>query len=206
MNRLGPDGKDPSVRLLGLLIVVLAAFMTQSCAYKVGQKLRSLPGGYQRLSIPVIKNKSMEPGAESIVTQALKEEFFRSTVLKVVNDNEAEVRLEGQIDTLKYESNPSGIRESDPENAGNYLPTGTVLATTYNMTIILTLKLVKTSTLETLWQSQFSGSRAMNASLVTIAGVNSVNPIYNQNAKRLVLESVVADLSNQIHNNLTENF
>jgi len=80
------------------------------------------------------------------------------------------------------------------------------LATSYNMTVILTVKLVRTGTSEILWQSQFTASRPMNASQVTIAGVNSINPIYNQNAKRMVLENVANELSNQIHNNLTENF
>jgi hypothetical protein len=83
---------------------LLFSLLLSSCAYNIGQKFRSLPGGYQKLSIPVFKNKSMEPGAEAIVTSALKEEFFRSTVLKVVSDNEAEVRLEGQVDTLKFDS------------------------------------------------------------------------------------------------------
>ncbi len=182
--------------------MLMVAGMQTSCAYKVGQKFRSLPGGYQKLSIPVIKNKSMEPGAEAIMTQALKEEFFRSTVLKVVSDNDAEVRLECQIDTLKYDW-VGAPKESAPNN---FLPTGTVLGTTYNMTVILTVKLVKTTTSEVLWQSQFTGSRPMNASQVTIAGVNSVNPIYNQSAKRSLLENVAYELSNQIHNNLTESF
>lgn len=184
------------------VLIFIMVFLS-SCAYKVGQKFRSLPGGYQRLSIPVMKNKSMEPGAESILTQALKEEFFRSTVLKVVNDNEAEVRLDGQIDVLRYDSDLSGVMES---NQNNFLPTGTVLATNYNMTVSMTIKLIKTATLEVLWESQFTTSRAMNASKVTIAGSNSVNSIYNQNAKRIVLENVAYELSNQVHNNLTENF
>jgi hypothetical protein len=183
-------------------ILLLMAFSLSSCAYKIGQKFRSLPGGYQRLSIPVIKNKSMEPGAEAVMTQALKEEFFRSTVLKVVSDNEAEVRLEGQIDSLTF--SPIAVKESDPRT--NMLPTNTVLATTYNMVMVLTVKLVKTGTAEVLWTSVFTGSRPMNASQVSIAGVNSVNPIYNQNAKRIVLENVALELGNQIHNNLTENF
>lgn len=182
-------------------VVLSFGLLLPSCAYKIGQKFRSLPGGYQKLSIPVFKNKSMEPGAEAILTAALKEEFFRSTVLKVVSDNEAEVRLEGQIDTLKFDS--MAIKESD---SNNHLPTGTVLATSYNMTVILTVKLVRTGTSEVLWQSKFTGSRPMNASQVTIAGVNSINPIYNQNAKRMVLENVANELGNQIHNNLTENF
>lgn len=182
-------------------VVLMFSLLLSSCAYKIGQKFRSLPGGYQKISIPVFKNKSMEPGAEAIVTAALKEEFFRSTVLKVVSDNEAEVRLEGQIDTLKFDS--MAIKESDNNN---HLPIGTVLATSYNMTVILNVKLVRTGTSEVLWQSQFTGSRPMNASQVTIAGVNSINPIYNQNAKRMVLENVANELSNQIHNNLTENF
>ncbi|MBL7542510.1 MAG: LptE family protein [Bdellovibrionaceae bacterium] len=186
--------------LAGLLFGVMILY--SGCAYKVGQKFRSLPGGYQRLSIPVFKNKSMEPGAEAILTQALKEEFFRSTVLKVVSDNEAEVRLEGQIEALRYDPT-STVIESDQKNQ---LPTGTVLTSSYIMNVILNVKLVKTATAEVLWQSQFSSSRQMSASQVTYAGINSVNPIYNQNAKRIVLESVAYELSNQIHNNLTENF
>ncbi len=185
------------------ILFSIALILLTSCAYNIGQRFRSLPGGFQRLSIPVIKNKSMEPGAESILTQALKEEFFRSTVLKVVNDNDAEVRLEGQIDALRYEPNVNNIKESD---ANNFLPTGAVLATAYNMTLLLTIKLVKTATSEVLWESHFTGSRSMPSSQVTIAGVNSVNPTYNQNARRLVLESVAYELSNQVHNNLTENF
>ena len=183
-------------------VLIVAIFISTGCAYKVGQKFRSLPGGYQRLSIPVIKNKSMEPGAESILTQALKEEFFRSTVLKVVNDNEAEVRLEGQIETLKYDP-ASSVIEYDPNKT---LPIGTVLTSGYIMNVLLTVKLVKTATAEVLWQSQFTSTRQMTASQVTYAGINSVNPIYNQNAKRIILESVAYELSNQIHNNLTENF
>lgn len=182
-------------------IILIGTLLLTSCAYRIGQKLRSLPGGYQKLSIPVIKNKSMEPGAESIFTQSLKEEFFRSTVLKVVNENQSEVRLEGQIESLRFD--PAGFIEPDPNN---HLPMGTILNSSYNMTVVISMKLVKSSTLEVLWQSQFSGSRTMNASKVTIAGVNSVNPIYNQNAKRLVMETIAYEISNQIHNNLTENF
>lgn len=177
--------------------------LLSSCAYKVGQKFRSLPGGYQKLSIPLMKNKSMEPGAEAVMTQALKEEFFRSTVLKVVNDSEAEVRLEGQIDNLRFDTKLDGIMES---STNNFLPSGTVLATSYNMNLNMTIKLVKISTMEVLWQSNFGSARPMSASRVTIAGLNSVNPIYNQNAKRLALESIAYELSNQIHSNLTENF
>lgn len=148
----------------------------------------------------------MEPAAEAIITKALKEEFFRSTVLRVVNDDAAEVRLEGQIDSLRYEIEPNSILVSDPSGVANLLPTGTVLTNSYTMTMVITVKLVKTSTSEVLWQSQFTGSRQTRASQVTIAGINSVNPIYNQNAKRNVLEGVAYELSNQIHNNLTENF
>ncbi len=183
-------------------ILLVLSFLLTSCAYRVGQKFRTLPGGYRKLSIPVVKNKSMEPGAEAIITHALKEEFFRSTVLKVVNDSEAEVRLEGQIDSLYFDQQASFLEAS----AGNHLPTGTVLTTGYSMSIIMTMKLIKTATSEVIWQSQFSSGRPMTSSQVQTAGVNSVNPIYNQNAKRLIIESISYEISNQIHNNLTENF
>lgn len=183
-------------------------FLLTSCAYKVGQKFRSLPGGYQKLTIPIIKNKSFEPGAEAIFVQALKEEFLRSTVLKVVTANEAQVRLEGEIDSIKNDPSGSELKaEDNPTNTGsNFLPMGTVLTTSYNLTMTVNLRLVKISTKEVLWQSQFVSTRPYNASRVTVAGVNSVNPIYNQSAKKIIIETISADLSNQIHNNLTENF
>lgn len=179
-------------------------FVLTSCQYNIGQKFRSLPGGYKTISIPVFKNKSMEPGAEAIMTQALREEFFRSTVLKVVDDSKAEVRLVGEIENLRYDINPASILEADPKN--NYLPQGSVLATKYDMTVLLNIKLIKINSGEILWQSQFSGTRSMDASQITVAGVNSANPIYNQGARRIVLENVSYELSNQIHNNMTENF
>lgn len=189
--------------------VCLFLSMTQfSCAYKVGQKFRSLPGGYQKLAIPIIKNKSFEPGAEAVFIQALKEEFLRSTVLKVVPENDAQVRLEGEIESIR--NDPSGSEqkaEDNPSNTGsNFLPSGTVLTTSYNLTMTVNLRLVKTSTKEVLWQAQFVSTRPYNASRVTVAGVNSVNPLYNQSAKKIIIETISSDLSNQIHNNLTENF
>lgn len=192
--------------IVACLVIVL---LSSSCAYKVGQKFRSLPGGYQKLSIPVIKNKSFEPGAEGIFIQALKEEFLRSTVLKVVPDSEAQVRLEGEIESIR--NDPSGSEKKAEENItgtnnSNYLPRGTVLTTSYNLTMVISLKLVKVSTQEVLWQSRFVSTRPYIASQVTTAGINSVNPIYNQSAKRLIIEGISSELSNQIHNNLTENF
>ncbi|MCB0370782.1 MAG: hypothetical protein KDD45_15495 [Bdellovibrionales bacterium] len=193
---------------MGFILGLIVVLFLNSCAYKIGQRFRSLPGGYQKLSIPIIKNKSFEPGAESIFVQALKEEFLRSTVLKVVPDAEAQVRLEGEIESIKNEA--SGSEKPAEENitstSTNYLPRGTVLTTSYNLTMIINLKLVKIATHEVLWQSRFVSTRAYTASQVTVAGINSVNPIYNQSAKRFVIEGLSSELSNQIHNNLTENF
>lgn len=193
-----------------LVLSFFLLLMPSSCAYKVGQKFRSLPGGYQKLSIPVIKNKSFEPGAEAFFIRALREEFLRSTVLKVVPDSEAIVRLEGEIESISNE--PSGSETKADENTTttpqgtNYLPRGTVLASSYVLIMIVNLRLVKTSTQEVLWQSTFRAARPYTASQVTLAGINSVNPIYNQSAKSMIIEGISNDLSNQIHNNLTENF
>lgn len=193
-------------RYIGLSLCSI--FFLVTCAYKVGQKFRSLPGGYQKISIPIIKNKSFEPGAEAIFIQALKEEFLRSTVLKVVPDAEAQVRLEGEIESIKNEPSDSG-KEADANptaTSTNYLPKGTVLTTSYNLSMVINLRLVKVATQEVLWQSQFVSSRPYISSQVTVAGINSVNPIYNRSAKKLMIENISLELSNQIHNNLTENF
>lgn len=189
------------------LCLCLLLFLT-GCGYKVGQKFRSLPGGYQKISIPVIKNKSFEPGAEAIFIQALKEEFLRSTVLKVVSDSEAQVRLEGEIESIRNIPSESGKKAEENTNANstNYLPRGTVLATSYDLTMVINLRLKKISNQKILWESQYTSTRTYKASQVTIAGVNSVNPIYNQSAKKMILEVLSYDLSNQIYNNLTENF
>lgn len=183
------------------ILLLFFSIISVSCAYNVGQKFRSLPGGYQKLALPVLKNKSFEPGVEAIMTQALKEEFHRSTVLQVVNQVDSQVVLEGEIEAINTE-----WKSNTAADSSNYLPKGTVLGTTYNLTMLVSLRLMKTNSSKILWQSQFSISRPVKTAQVTIAGVNSVNSIYNQSAKQQILELMATELSNQIHSNLTEQF
>lgn len=58
---------------VGLIVVVLG---TASCGYRfVGGQ--PLPGGTQRIFVPMAENRSAESGMESVVTNALRREIIR---------------------------------------------------------------------------------------------------------------------------------
>lgn len=171
-----------------------------SCAYTWGPSLRTLPGNHRTLSIPVFKNKTMEPGIEVSMTNSLRHEFNRSNQFRVQDEKETEVTVLGEITSIKNE--PAGPRTSADSN----LPTGAVLATSYTTILTMHVKLVRKSDGFIYWESDFQGERAYSAPQVTLSGVNSVNPIYNLSARRQNIESMTNDMMSEVYDRLTENF
>lgn len=183
-------------------ILVLGLGLLPSCAYRLGQGPRSLPGGYRQISIPMFKNKTQEVGVEAAFTQALQEQFLRSKVAEVVDEGKAEVRVEGAIVDITYL--PENRVESDPNSS--YLPSGTVVATQYRVLTKVDVKAVRRSDGEVLWSGTFKGERTYAAPFVTLSGVNSVNPLYNLSARRQNLEAMANDMMVETHGRMTENF
>ena len=184
------------------LSALISIFFLSSCAYRWGSTTRSLPGGYRQVSIPVFKNKTQETGIEMGLTNALIQEFQKSSITRVVDDEKSEVQIVGEIFSLKYDSGGGG----EQPNASNYLPRGTVLAKTYNTTLDVRIRMVRKSDKVELWSGNFHAERSYNAPFVTLSGVNSVNPLYNLSARRMNIDAMSVDLMSEAYDRISENF
>lgn len=183
-------------------IFFVLLFFLNSCAYRLGSGPRSIPGGYSSISIPIFKNKSFEPGAEVAFTNSLLEEFHRSKIAEVKDDALSDVRIEGEINSLEnIPQSQQAVGEALP-----YLPKGTILATEYRIVMKVNLRILRRSDDIEVWSGSFMGERKYSASQVTVAGVNSVNSLYDLSARRQNIELLAKDLMSEAHNRITENF
>lgn len=179
------------------------SLLLSGCAYQFGNVSRTLPGGYKYISIPVFKNQTQETGIEVGFTNALIQEFERSKVGKVTSQNLADAKLVGVIQTIQYL--PGGKTAYGDSSAPN-LPLGTVLAAQYTILVTARVSVVRLADNTEIWSGVFSGERTYAAPAVTIAGVNSVNPLYNLSARRQNIDSVANDMMAEAHDRITENF
>ncbi|MBC7370040.1 MAG: hypothetical protein H7326_00645 [Bdellovibrionaceae bacterium] len=187
-----------------LLLIVSATFSlcNLGCAYRLGASSRTLPGGYKYLSIPVFKNLTQETGPEVGFTNALIKEFERSQVGKVTSESLSDVTIVGTITSIQYIAGTGII--SDP--AVNNLPRGTVLANDYRILVTATVRVIRQADKTEIWSGGFSGERTYVAPKITIAGVNSANPLYNLSARRQNIDSVASDMMAEAHDRISENF
>lgn len=185
------------------LLILLVILSSQGCAYRLGAATRSIPGGYNQISIPVFKNLTQETGVEVSFTNFLIQEFQRSRIARIVDNSLSEVAVVGQIDSIQYL--PGSPRKAG-EASAPYLPRGAVISSEYRILLNVTVKLVRQADGTQLWSGSFSGERTYVAPQVTIAGVNSVNPLYNLSARRQNIDFIAHDLMIEAHDRITENF
>lgn len=184
-------------------LLVILSLLSSGCAYQLGKAARSIPGGYKQISVPVFKNRTQEVGIEMGFTNLLIQEFQRSRVARVVDNSLSEVAVMGQIDSIQY---LPVAKSTAGDSSAPFLPMGTVIATGYRILVTATVKLVRQADGTELWSGSFAGERTYAAPQVTLAGVNSVNPLYNLSARRQNIDVMAADLMIEAHNRITENF
>jgi hypothetical protein len=173
--------------------------MWSGCAsYHWGSANRTLPGGYRQVFIPVFKNYTQEPGVEVDFTNAIRQEFERSKVARLSDPERAEVEILGELINLQY------VPEAPIQ--GGTLPTGTVLATAYEIRLLVRITLKKKSDGSVLWTSDFTNSRSYIAPQATMAGINTVNPLYNLSARRQNIQIMSGSMMAEAHDRMTENF
>jgi hypothetical protein len=190
-------------RLCGRLMLMVSGFLAVTvgltgCAYRLGSPDRSLPGGYRQVFVPMFKNKTYEPSVEVAFTNSLIMEFERSKIGRVTDSHQAEVLVEGEIESIAY--------NASPPSTGSSLPTGAVLSPQYQILISARVTLRRNSDKSVLWSGTFKGERNYNAPFVTGAGINTVNPLYNLAARRQNIEAAAAEMMSEAHDRMTENF
>lgn len=174
-------------------------FSLSGCAYKLGSTQRVIPGGYRQVSVPIFRNLTTEPGIEVAFTNALVHEFERSHSAKVVDPNRAEADVVGEITSLQY------LSSGDNVSSANFRPE-VVLRTSYRILMKAKVTLRRRSDQAVLWTGEFTGERTYTAPQVTLAGINSVNPLYNLSARRQNIDVIAGEMMAEAHDRISENF
>ena len=176
-----------------------------SCAYNLGYRERRLPGGYRTISIPVFQNITKEVGIEAYFTNSLIREFERSQVAKVSDKSKSPVYIEGTISSVTMTANGQTAANSKSAEL-KYLPKNTVLNTGYRVSVELYLKLIKSSDKKIIWEEKFVNERVFSAAQISVPVINSVNPLYNHNAKHQNITVLANETMREAHDRLTERF
>jgi TolB-like protein len=180
------------------MVYFIFIFVTSSCAYHWGRSNRVLPGGFKNVSLSVFQNKTQEPQIEVFFSNALLAEFERSKVANLVGRNYADGEVTGVIENVAIL--PGGRRE------GGDLPFGTILASEYRILITVTVNVIRTSDGKVIWTNSFNGERTYVAPQVTQSVINTVNPLYNQSARRLNIEVLSKQMMSEAFALMTESF
>jgi hypothetical protein len=114
---------------LSLIIAALLLYIAGCAHYRFGQLDRALPGGYDRVAIPMFVNDTHEVGVESYFTQALRTEFERSRLARVTSKADAQVILEGTIKSVDFVPGVfvSGGTNTEELTTPNPAPTPTII-------------------------------------------------------------------------------
>ncbi len=176
------------------IVILLFALSLSSCAYKAGIRERSLPGGYELISVPMFKNQTHEVGSEVFFTNALIQEIERAKLAQVVPEPKAQVVLLGSVTSVSFNKTGSETRGAIVVNLD------------YRVLVSIYLQLKRVSDGKILWDGNFQGERSYSAPKITVDGLSSANAIYNHSAHTLKIQSLARDMMSEAHDRLTENF
>ncbi|MBL7688490.1 MAG: hypothetical protein JNJ49_10670 [Bdellovibrionaceae bacterium] len=168
------------------------------CAYSIGTSERRMPEGYKLVAVPVFKNQSHEVGAEVAFTNAMIREMERHQIAHVVPKADAQVVLDGVIDSIQY------IVSNQVNDSS--LPRSTILNIEYRIVVGVTLRLKRASDGVNIWTESFNAERSYQAPKIGLEGLNSANSLYNDSARHDNLSAMATDLMVEAHSRLTENF
>lgn len=189
--------------LFFILTIAVINFSLTGCAYKLSSESDSLPGKVKSIQIPLFKNDSAEVGAETFFTNALKTEALRAKFIQIKNnESDAEAILQGKIVSIDVIADESVIEAKNTK----YLPTETVIATQYKVSVGVELELKRKGSTEVLWRGGFKQETNYSAPQITLPVINTANALYNQSAKRQTLDALSKEMMQAAFDRMLENF
>lgn len=177
--------------------------LSNSCAYKLSNKVDTLPKNVKAIYIPLFKNNSSEPLVETIYTDSLRSEALRSGYAQVVNsESDADAVMYGTVRSVEVVSDQSVV---EPQS-GNYLPNKTVLSAQAKVTVAVDLVLKKKGSSEILWAGSFTQARNYTPPQLTLPTINSANSLYNLSVRRQTLSTLSKEMMQLAFDRLVDNF
>lgn len=123
-------------RLSSLLILIVLS--SSGCGYRLGS---ILPSNIKSVAVPTFKNMTPEPGVEMAITNEVINQFQIDGTLIVVENDDADVRLEGEI--IEYRREPLRFAGQDFREVSEY-----------RLRLITRLTLVDLKTHKPLWSAR----------------------------------------------------
>ncbi len=194
-----------SIQNLKSAFFLCVCLLVSSCAYKFGYVQRDLPGGYKQVSIPVFKNKTPQVAVEAYFTNELINQFSRSQVAEVVDTAQAPVTIEGVIKEINY-TGQHQVKCVAGEPCEVNIPENSVLSTEYRVNVDVDIILRRNSDQKVLWTGPFHSEGVYSAPQLALPVINSANPLYNNAARKDILERLAKDMMAEAHDRMTENF
>lgn len=130
--------REYQIPILASCILYLVSCILTSCGYHIAGKGGNMPGNVATISIPFLKNQTQKPDVETIVTTALVDEFVKSGIVKVVEEN-ADATLIGAV--TSYDLTPVSFNKND-------------VIQEYRLTIKIEVSLVRKSDGKVVWQDK----------------------------------------------------
>lgn len=185
------------------ILYFLFCFFINSCAYKLSNKVDTLPKNVKSIFIPVFKNKSSEALVETLFTDSMRSETLRSGYARVVgSEQDADAILMGTIEMVDIVADESVIEAKNT----SYLPNNTVLSTSARITVNVSLVLKKKGSSDILWSGQFSQARGYTPPQLTLPTINSANSLYNLSVRRQTLTFLSKDMMQLAFDRMVDNF
>jgi hypothetical protein len=181
----------------------LLVFFSSSCAYKLSNKVDTLPKNVKAIFIPVFKNNSTEPSVESLYTDSMRSESIRSGYAQVVNSEaQADAVLYGTIESVEITSDESVIEAKSTL----YLPNSTVLSTLVTVNVRVSVVLKKKGSSDILWSGTFTQARNYTPPQLTLPTINSANSLYNLSVRRQTLKTLANEMMQLAFDRMVDNF
>jgi len=182
-----PEGR---ARRISVLLNFLFFLNALGCGYGFSTVRGPLPGGVKKVAIPTFQNRTHEAALENIFTSSLRDEFFKSRLVKVVNRGEAEAEIVGIINSISIEPFAHTEKELDGRSKK-------VLANEYNARAEVSISLIRLRDGAKLWERNLSDARryATNEDLLQ-------NEVKQQEA----FQKVAVYLMEQAHDLMFEDF
>lgn len=166
---------------------LLGFIFLNGCGYRLGS---TLPSNIKTISISTFKNLTPEPGVEMSITNEVINQFQIDGTVKVVEDEEADVKLEGEI--VGYKREPLRFTGQDFREVSEY-----------RLRLIVRLNLIDVKTNQPLWSDRvvegettyFVGGSFRETERTALGALTNQErsqlPTLEEDLSRNVVESVV---------------
>lgn len=137
-SRVKGQGSGKKNQKIFILLLAPCYLLLSSCGYHIAGKGGGMPGNVATISIPFLKNQTQKPDVETIVTTALVDEFVKSGIVRVVEEN-ADAVISGAV--TSYDLTPVSFNKND-------------VIQEYRLTIKIEVSLVRKSDGKVVWQDK----------------------------------------------------